>query len=131
MTVLVREQVLNQPPPVRSTTPEDAVRRYVVAQFTRSSELLRSAVTRKLAEKTGMATFHAPSFGPSSPWVERAEIFPVATTGEGRWYGRVRLIMATSQGVVGTRAEMLEIIQEDGEYRVDEIQPAPTRPPRG
>jgi len=117
--LLTRNEVLEGEFPSNST-PIDAVKRYVIAQFTRDTEQLRAAISKDLADKMG-AEFYPPSFGVSSPWVERAEILHQNGASTNKWRYAIKYWMATSQGMAGTKTEYVEVIEINKKYYVDNI----------
>lgn len=100
-------------------TPGEAVRWYIAAQFTRSTLILQLVTTPRLQEELGMDQY-PPSFGVSSPWVDRAEIVERQEK-EGRIVYTVRFGTATSTGPAGEYTEVIAVVPHEGRYLVDEI----------
>lgn len=117
--LLTRDEVTEGEFP-SNLTPIDAVKRYVIAQFTRNTEELRLAISKDLSEKMGVE-FYPPSFGISSPWVEQAEILQQNGASTNKWRYVVKYRMANSQGLVGTKTEYVEVIEINKKYYVDNI----------
>ena len=117
--LLTRDEVLEGEFP-SNLTPIDAVKRYVRAQFTRNTEELRAAISKDLSDKMG-AEFYPPSFGISSPWVERAEIVQQNGASTNRWRYAIKYWMANSQGIAGTKTEYVEVIEINKKYYVHNI----------
>jgi len=117
--LLTRNEVLEGEFPSNST-PIDAVKRYVIAQFTRDTEQLRAAISKDLSDKMGVE-FYPPSFGISSPWVERAEILQQNGVSTNKWRYAIKYWMATYQGIIGTKTEYVEVIEINKKYYVDNI----------
>ena len=117
--LLTRDEVLESEFP-SNVTPIDAVKRYVRAQFTRNTEELREAISKDLSDKMG-AEFYPPSFGVSSPWVERAEILQRSGASTNKWRYSIKYWMANSQGIAGTKTEYVEVIEINKKYYVDNI----------
>ena len=65
--------------------------------------------------------FYPPSFGISSPWVERAEILQQNGVSTNKWRYAIKYWMATSQGIIGTKTEYVEVIEINKKYYVDNI----------
>ena len=117
--LLTRNEVLESEFP-SNVTPTDAVKRYVRAQFTRNTEELRAAITKDLSDEMGVE-FYDPSFGVSSPWVERAEIVQQNGASTNKWRYSIKYWMANSQGIIGTKKEYVEVIEINKKYYVDNI----------
>jgi hypothetical protein len=119
--LLTRSEILKSSVPTISLKPDDAVKHYVIAQFTRDTKELRAAITKELSDQMGMSDFDYPSFGPSSPWVKRAEITQRHGFSIKSWNYTIKYWMATSQGVLGTKTEYAKVIEIDNKYYVADI----------
>lgn len=99
--------------------PDEAVRWYVAAQFTRDTPILRLVTTPRLQQELGMDQY-PPSFGVSSPWVDRAEVLERREE-DGRVVYRVRFGLATSTGPAGMWEGEVTVVRHDGRYLVDAV----------
>lgn len=117
---LERNQVVGKSFSVSTSSPDEVVYFYVVARITRRTDIMLAVLTDEMAAKHGF-TATGPTFGMSSPWVERAEVVKKQSLPGNRWRYQIRYTMATSQGSGLGAGETIQVAKFNNGYRISDL----------